>query len=67
MGLEAYWADLKTTLQMEMLRNCSPVMAFKKLRLRLIGQNLIRRTTARATAKPPVPLDRLSFKVSVTG
>jgi hypothetical protein len=41
-GLEAHWADFKTSLQMEMLRNCSPKMALKKLHLRLIGQNLIR-------------------------
>ena len=39
MGLEAYWADFKTTFQMEMLRNRSPEMAMQELHLRLPGHD----------------------------
>ena len=54
MGLQAYWADFNASLQMEMLRNCSPEMAFKKLHLRFLGHNLIRCNVAQAVTRQPV-------------
>ena len=57
--------DLKTSLQMEFLRNCSPQMARKEMYARLIAHNLIRCTMAEAALQNRQPLDRLSFKGSL--
>ena len=59
--LEMCLDDLKTTLQMEMLRSRSPDMAQKEIYARLIGHNLVRCIMAQA-AKQDVPLERISFK-----
>ena len=63
--LEMCLDDLKTTLQMESLRNRSPEMAQKEFYLRLIAHNLIRCTMAQAAKEHNVPLDRISFKGSL--
>jgi hypothetical protein len=60
--LEMCLDDLKTTLQMEMLRSRSPDMAKKEIYARLIGHNLVRCIMAQAAKKGDVPLERISFK-----
>jgi Transposase DDE domain len=60
--LEMCLDDLKTTLQMEMLRSRSPEMAQKELYARLIGHNLIRCVAAQAASELAVALERISFK-----
>ncbi len=63
--LEMCLDDLKTTLEMEMLRSLSPEMASKEIYTRLIAHNLLRCTMAQAASEHEVPLDRLSFKGSL--
>lgn len=60
--LEMCLDDLKTTLQMEMLRSRSPDMAQKEIYARLIGHNLVRCIMAQAAKQGDVPLERISFK-----
>jgi len=61
--LELCLDDLKTTLEMEMLRARTPAMLFKEIYTRLIAHNLVRCTMAQAVAsQPDVPLERVSFK-----
>jgi hypothetical protein len=54
--------DLKTTLQLEMLRSHSPAMAQKEVYARLIAHNLVRWTMAQAATQYDVALERISFK-----
>jgi hypothetical protein len=63
--LEMCLDDLKTTLEMEMLRSRTPAMAHKELWMRLIGHNLIRWVMAQAACKQGVALERISFKGSL--
>lgn len=63
--LEMCLDDLKTTLEMEMLRSRSPAMAQKELLMRLMGHNLIRYTMAQAAREQAVTLERMSFKGSL--
>jgi hypothetical protein len=63
--LEMCLDDIKTSLQMEMLRCKSPVMCQKEVFTRLIAHNLIRCTMAQAASERDVPLDQISFKGSV--
>ena len=60
--LEICLDDLKSTLQMEMLRSRSPAMVQKELYAHLIAHNLIRLTMAQAAWQHSVPLERVSFK-----
>jgi hypothetical protein len=60
--LEMCLDDLKTTLQIEMLRSHSPEMLQKELYAHLIAHNLIRCTMAQAAVEHDVPLERISFK-----
>lgn len=60
--LEMCLDDLKTTLQLEMLRSHSPDMAQKEVYARLIAHNLVRWTMAQAATQHGVPLERISFK-----
>ena len=60
--LEMCLDDLKTTLQMEMLRSRTPEMLQKEVYSHLIAHNLVRCTMAQAAAEQAVPLDRISFK-----
>lgn len=60
--LEMCLDDLKTTLEMEMLRGRTPEMIERELYCRLIAHNLVRFTMAEAATEHSVPLDRISFK-----
>jgi len=60
--LEMCLDDLKTTLEMEMLRSRSPEMVQREIYAHLIAHNLIRYTMARAAIQQTVPLERISFK-----
>lgn len=60
--LEMCLDDLKTTLEMEMLRSRSPQMLQKEIYAHLIAHNLIRCTMAQAATEHAVPLERVSFK-----
>ena len=60
--LEMCLDDLKTTLQMEMLRSRSPAMAHREIYAHLIAHNLLRVTMAQAATEHAVPLERISFK-----
>ena len=60
--LEMCLDDLKTTLEMELLRSRSPAMAQRELYCRLITHNLIRYTMAEAAVEHSVALERISFK-----
>lgn len=63
--LEMCIDDIKTTLQMDMLRSRSPEMVQKELCTRLMAHNLIRCIMAQAASQHEVPLDRISFKGSL--
>jgi hypothetical protein len=60
--LEMCLDDLKTTLEMEMLRSRSPEMVQREVYAHLIAHNLIRYTMAQAATEQTVPLARISFK-----
>jgi len=60
--LEMCLDDLKTTLQMEMLRGRSPQMLQKEIYTHMIAHNLVRCTMAQAAVQHAVSLERLSFK-----
>jgi len=60
--LEMCLDDLKTILEMEMLRGRSPQMLQKELYAHLIAHNLIRCTMAQAATDHGVALERISFK-----
>ena len=60
--LEMCLDDLKTTLQMEMLRSRSPEMLQKEIYAHLIVHNLLRCTMAQAAVEHDAPLERISFK-----
>ncbi len=63
--LEMCLDDLKTTLQMEMLRTRCPAMVQKDVLMHLIAHNLIRATMVQAAAEHSVALERISFKGTV--
>ncbi len=63
--LEMCLDDLKTTLQMEMLRNRSPEACVQEVHFRLIAHNLIRCLMAQVASEHAVPLERVSFKGSL--
>jgi hypothetical protein len=65
--LEMCLNDLKTSLEMEMLRGRSPQMVQKEIYARLIAHNLIRCTMAQAATEHAVALDRISFKGTLDG
>ena len=60
--LEMCLDDLKTTLELEMLRSRSPQMLQKEIYAHLIAHNLIRCAMAQAATEHAVPLERISFK-----
>jgi len=63
--LEMCLDDLKTTLQMEMLRSHTPELCQKEVFVRLIAHNLVRCTMAQAATEHDQPLERISFKGSL--
>jgi hypothetical protein len=60
--LEMCLDDLKTTLQLELLRSRSPQMLHKEIYTHLIAHNLVRCIMAQAALGHAVPLERVSFK-----
>lgn len=60
--LEMCLDDLKSTLQMEMLRGRSPAAAQQEVYARLIAHNLVRWTMASAAGAYAMDLERISFK-----
>ena len=60
--LEMCLDDLKTTLELEMLRSRSPQMLQKEIYTHLIAHNLIRCAMAHAATEHAVALERISFK-----
>ncbi len=60
--LEMCLDDLKTTLEMELLRSRSPEMLQQEVYTHLIVHNLLRCTMAQAAVEHAVPLERISFK-----
>ena len=60
--LEMCLDDLKTTLEMEMLRSRTPEMLQKEVYTHLIAHNLLRCTIAQAASEHSVSLERISFK-----
>ena len=60
--IELYWDDIKTTLQMDMLRCKTPAMVHKEMEMHFISYNLIRSIMAEAAQVCHAPLDRMSFK-----
>lgn len=63
--IERWFRDIKTSMGMEVLRCKSPKMLHKELGMFFIAYNLIRCLMAQAGATHDVPLERLSFKVTV--
>jgi hypothetical protein len=60
--LEMCLDDLKTTLEMEMLRSRTPEMLQKEVYTHLMAHNLLRCTMAQAASEHSVSLERISFK-----
>jgi hypothetical protein len=60
--LEMCLDDLKTTLEMEMLRSRSPSMLQREIYTQLTAHNLVRLTMAQAASEHYVLMERLSFK-----
>jgi hypothetical protein len=60
--LEMCLDDLKTTLEMQMLRSRTPEMLQKEVYAHLIAHNLLRATMAQAASAHSLPLERISFK-----
>lgn len=60
--LEMCLDDLKTTLQLEMLRGHSPAAVQQEVYARLIAHNLVRWTMASAAGTHAADLERISFK-----
>jgi hypothetical protein len=61
-SVELHFHQLKTILQLDVLRCQSPELVSKELQLHLIVYNLIRALMQRAAHRHQVPLTRLSFK-----
>ena len=60
--LEMCLDDLKTTLEMQLLRSRTPEMLQKEVYTHLIAHNLLRCTMAQAASEHSVSLERISFK-----
>jgi len=64
-NVELHFAQLKTTLSLDVLRCQSPEMIRKELQIHLIAYNLVRSLMQRASHIHHKPLDRISFKGSL--
>jgi len=60
--IELHFAQIKTTLQLDVLRCQSPDMIRKELQIHLIAYNLVRALMQKAAHLHHVPLERMSFK-----
>ena len=63
--IELWFRDLKTTMQMEVLRCKTPALLHKELEMHFIAYNLIRCLMVQAGQRHQAPLERLSFKGAV--
>ncbi|MCX7013259.1 MAG: IS4 family transposase [Candidatus Sumerlaeota bacterium] len=59
---ELFLRDIKTTMGMDILRCKTPEMVDKELAIYLIAYNLVRLTMCEAAQKHNAPVERLSFK-----
>jgi hypothetical protein len=64
-NVELHFAQLKTTLSLDILRCQSPEMIRKELQIHLIAYNLVHSLMQRAGHIHHKPLDRISFKGSL--
>jgi hypothetical protein len=64
-NVELHFAQLKTSLGLDVLRCQSPEMIRKELQIHLIAYNLVRSLMQRAAHLHHKPLDRISFKGSL--
>jgi hypothetical protein len=64
-NIELHFAQIKTTLEIDVLRCQSPEMIEKELQIHLIAYNLVRVLMQKAAHLHHVPLDRISFKGSL--
>jgi hypothetical protein len=64
-AIELFFRDIKTTMNMEILRCQSPAMIEKELAMHIIAYNLLRTLMLEASICYHVPLDRISFKGTV--
>ncbi len=60
--VELFFAHIKTTLHMDVLRCRTPDMIHREIQMHLIAYNLIRGLIAQAAARSSIPVDRISFK-----
>jgi hypothetical protein len=63
--IELHFAQIKTILQLDVLRCQSPGMIHKELQIHLIAYNLVRALMQKASHLHDVPLERISFKGSL--
>jgi hypothetical protein len=64
-NIELHFAQIKTTLEIDVLRCQSPKMIEKELQVHLIAYNLVRVLMQKAAHLHHVALDRISFKGSL--
>jgi hypothetical protein len=64
-NIELHFAQIKTTLEMDVLRCQSPAMIEKELQIHLIAYNLVRALMQQSAHLHDAPLERLSFKGSL--
>lgn len=64
-NIELHFAQIKTTLGLDVLRCHSPAMIEKELQIHLIAYNLVRGLMQKAAHLHHVPLERISFKGSL--
>jgi hypothetical protein len=64
-NIELHFAQIKTTLGLEVLRCQSPAMIAKELQVHLIAYNLVRALMQRAAHLHDVSVERISFKGSL--
>jgi len=64
-NIELHFAQIKTTLGLDVLRCQKPDMIRKELQIHLIAYNLVRVLMQKAAHLHDVPLDRISFKGSL--
>jgi hypothetical protein len=64
-NIELHFAQIKTTLKMDVLRCQTPVMIEKELAIHLVCYNFVRALMQKAAHLHDVPLERMSFKGSL--
>lgn len=60
--IELFFRDIKTTMGMDVLRCLTPKMILTELWMHVIAYNLVRAVMAEAALQQGAPLDRISFK-----